>query len=293
MSLLGSRSVFGGLVALLGLCACGGVSRLDPNGRGDETAGSPSGGADSAGRSGDEVAGRNGVAGASVGGTSSAGASAGGASACLPFRDQPPQPVTVTITNDTSDPVYLGSRMQTCGLPPLYEVLDGSNAALPGPGSCGNPCQGWIEGNPIGGCPAICAYPQATELAAGESIVTQWAGLYVVQAQLPKQCDPSQLSGEGAVTCSVNTRIEPGTYGFRASAGSNYQCTLPGDCGACVPSATGGCTLNGAIVTGTENIAQLVVELDASYGIRGSTGEHDNDDVGQLQKIELVFRRPL
>jgi hypothetical protein len=282
---MSSRAKSGWLGVLLGVCACGGVSRVDAPGLGNGTAGG-----DNAGRAGDELGG-----GAS-GGRSSAGASAGGAGgvvACGQFKDQAPQSARVLIANDTSDPIYIGPREQTCGPQPLYEVRDASNANLPAPGSCDSPCQGWLAGNPVGGCPTICFPSEVTQLAAGDVLSLPWAGLYQLEAELPNACNAAQQLG-GSVTCTVDKRIEPGSYTFYAHAGSGYRCddTAYGNtgygCGECVPSTTGGCVLHGAIVTGAETSAQLTVQLDPGYGISGSAGS--GNPSGDPLPIEVVFR---
>lgn|GEM_PF-3146782 len=282
------RSWFGCLVSLAFVCACGGVSRVDHAGLGDQTAGSASGGQSSAGWSGDERGG------SASGGRSAAGASAsgGGPSTCAQFKDQAPQSASVVIVNDTLAPIYIGSRVPTCGAQPLYEVRDDSNTALAGPDPCGSSCQSWLAGEPSGGCTAICLPSEVTKVDAGERMAIEWSGMYRFEAQLPSACNASQLGGEGPVSCNVEKRVEPGSYTFYASAGSGYSCNdNPSGCGQCDPRATGGCTLRNALVTGVETIAQSLIQLDPGYGISGSTGSADMS--GKPLPIELVFRRPL
>ena len=198
----------------------------------------------------------------------------------------------VIIVNDTSAPIYIGPRMESCGAQPLYEAYDESNTLLAGPDPCGSPCQSWLAGAPIGGCVGICAHSEVTKLGAGERIAIPWSGLYRVEAQLPSACTASQLGAEGPVSCSVQKRVEPGSYTFYANAGSSYRCNdNPNGCGECVPAATGGCILRNAIVTGSDNFAQLLVKLDPGYGISGSAGNANMS--GKPLPIELVFRRPL
>jgi hypothetical protein len=243
MQRLDSRLIWGCLVGLLGLGACGGVSRVDH-------------------------------AEGSAGG-------AGEANVCDQFKDEPARPALLTISNDTLAPVYFGSEMQTCGSPPLYEVHDASNAVLNEPGPCESRCQGWLDGNPFGGCPAACVRSVVTRLAPGESIVTHWSGLYVSSALLPKECNASPSAGTGLATCSVDKQVKPGSYTFYASASSDYACDdNPNGCGECVPAAAGGCTVLGGLVTGVEYTAQAVVDLDGGAS-------------SQTPSVELVFRRSL
>ena len=280
MPLLESRLLLGSLVGMVGLCACGGVSSVDHPGFGNETAGSSSEGANGAGRGGDEVAGSG-----SGGNSASGGSGVAGASSCSQFRDDSPQTVTVTLRNDTSKPVYIGSRMQTCGATPLYEVRDASNAVVAERGACGSPCGSWLDGNPVGGCVAICQLSSVTKLDAGETIVTDWAGLSELDVHLPTACNGSRLSG--TVECSVDKRIVPGRYAFRSAAGSAFVCDgSPNGCEACVPAATGGCTVSGATVSGTEIVAALDVDLDPSFGI----GAGGAGNAGQNRRVELVFK---
>jgi len=279
------RSLFGCLVALVFVCACGGVSRVDHPGLGNETAGSASGGQGSAGwsaegRGGGASGGRNGAGGA------------GRPSTCAQFKDEAPQSAWVVIVNDTLAPIYMGSRVQSCGAPSLYEVRDASDTVVARPDPCGSPCQSWLAGEPIGGCTSICRPSEVTKLDAGESINIQWSGLYRSEAQLPSACNASELADEAPVSCSVQKRIEPGSYSFYANAGSGYSCNDNAiGCGQCVPGATGGCTLFNAIVTGAELIAQSLIQLDPGYGISGSAGNANMS--GKPLPIELVFRRPL
>jgi hypothetical protein len=131
-----------------------------------------------------------------------------------------------------------------------------------------------------------------TKLDAGERMAIPWSGLYRFEAQLPSACNASRFTGGGAVSCDVARRVEPGSYTFYAHAGSGYSCNEHSNgCGACVPGATGGCTVLDAIVTGPENTAQLPVDLDPGYGISGSAGSSNMS--GAPLPIELVFRRPL
>ena len=282
------RSRFVCLVALVFGWGCGGVSRVDHPGLGSETAGSDSGGADGAGRGGDEAAGR------ASGGSSAAGASAGGAgrpSTCAQFKDDSRQAAVVVIINDTPAPIYIGPRMQRCGAPPLYEVRDASNSVVAAPDPCSSSCQSWVAGEPTGGCTANCLPSEVTQLEAGERIAIPWSGLYGLEAELPEACNGYRQAGDGQVMCSVAKRVEPGEYTFYATAGSDYSCNDASGCAECIPNMAGGCTIRGAIVTGTESTAQALIPLDPGYGISGSAGNANMS--GDPLPIELVFRRPL
>jgi len=283
--------MFGCLLALVGVCACGGVSKFDRPGLGNDTAGSNSGGAGNAGRGGDARAG-SASGGQSAGGVGAGGVGAGGdgAATCAKFVDAAPQSALVVIVNDTLAPIYIGPRMQTCGPLPLFGVRDASNAVVVEPDSCGSPCQSWLAGEPIGGCNSICLPSEVTKLAAGERITIPWSALYRFDTQLPRACDASQLAGEGVPSCSVAKRVEPGSYSFYAAAGSEYACDdNPAGCGECVPGAKGGCVLRNAIVTGADHNAQMLVQLDPGYGISGSAGNANMS--GEPLPVELVFRR--
>lgn len=271
-----SRSIYGCLLALVGVCACGGTARVDRTGVADETAGSNSAGANSAGGPGAGAAGSGG---------------ARDANTCAEFHDDSPQSASVVIVNDTLAAIYLGSRSQLCGTPPLYDVHDASNAVVARHDSCGTPCQSWLAGEPTGGCTAICNPSEVTKLDVGERIVLPWSGLYRLDVQLPKACNGAQLGGEAAVDCSVEKRVEPGDYTFYAVAGTDYRCNDNSSiCGECAPSATGGCTLRDAMVTGPEASTELAVRLDPGYGISGSAGSAPM--TGKPLPIELVFRGP-
>lgn len=292
-----SRTLFGAGIAFALASACGGVSRFDQLGPGTAGAASDMGGNSGAGRADDERAGAApggssaaGQSGAGAGsGGSSAGTSAGGASDCSQFADQTTQNVTLTIHNYTSAPVYIGPRMQSCGSTPLFQVLDASGAVLRPPGRCDTPCQGFLDGNPVGGCTADCPLDQVIKLAPREVRTEIWSGVYLSDVALPRDCNAS--SETSSVTCSVRRRIEPGLYNFVVAAGSEVACdALDDDCGACMPMANGGCSVIGGTVKGDVLNAKTAVNLDASFGVfaEGSGSQGDG-----FRSVDLVFDSPL
>ena len=278
-----SGSLIGSLIALLSLGACGGIARLDRPGLDRGTAGGFAG-AESAGRGADEpvgaeVAGSSAAGtstgGTSIGGASTGGTSIGGASACSTFEDGAPQPVTIRIRNGTLSPAYLGSSTLSCGpepAPDLFNVrlfiADGV-PDQPEPGGCRVPCQGFLQGNVVAGCSAICFPWSVVKLAPGETLVRQWSGLVDFQRALPPNCNAAH-PGAGWETCNVAVREAPGSYEFFALAGSAFQCSSGStSCGECTPDARGGCTIDAAIVAGSTLAGYSTADLGPSDGIDG------------------------
>jgi len=251
------------LVAALGLPACGGKSR-------DNDAGSSG-------------AGGNGSQGGS--GSQAGRAGAGGASACDAFHDDGGWSVVVQIVNETNTALQLGERTASCSNSPLFQVFDADGAALPDSGSCGTSCEDAINGS-FGPCPQACAIPSVTTLQPGESLNAPWRGLVTLTKTLPKSC----RSGGDAVDCAVAQNVSPGTFKFTAEAGSTLDCSQVGGgmCGQCTPNNdSGGCSTPGALVGGPWHSAEVVVDLDASYGV-GAGNENGID--GMTRPIEIVFK---
>lgn len=236
------------------LAACGGKA--------SGTAGEQSQGGSSTG-------GTSAVAGtSSTGGTSAvAGTSSGGAvNECTRYDDESPIPVDVTLINKTGQTLYLGQQMSTCGITPLFSVATAAGQPLPSVGDCRVSCAGARVG--VGGCPAICAFPNTIELQPGESHYTMWDSLYRVDASLPARC----LTYEGAqgdAMCMQAKRIEAGDYTFSAVAGLKVDCSMTSSttqCGACTPDPNGGCSIAGGLIAAQKLNATTAVTLDASYG---------------------------
>jgi hypothetical protein len=290
------------LLALLGamFVACGGRSMHSGADSGDDSGGSVSGGttsnggAASAGASSRGGAARGGSThgGSTNGGVSHGGAATGGAAAagaasagdtgtdqCDPanYGDAQGKSIAVRLVNGTNDPIYLGPRMQGCGLGRLFSVDDASGQPLNEPGFCEPTCEQWIDGD-VAPCPPIlCPVSAVVTLQPGESRLQSWDGLYLKKVTLPLAC------GVGPRQCSQVTLAEPGDYVFSADAGSSQQCLVPqGGCNVCTPDLNGGCATAGTVTAGAALRAEAKVTLDESY-FAGAGGRP------MLKPVDVVF----
>ncbi len=257
------------------LAACGGKSLVtdDPDEQGGAGGAGQSGSSNHAGKT--SKGGTPGTAGTAQGGTEQGGSfgtggsigkggsgQGGAAGACGSFDDEPPSfiSVDVAIHNQTSAPIYLGQDMVNCSVEDLFQVQDASGTVLSNGGSCRQACQNVRNGESIG-CPTICAYPATIALQPGEVYYTQWSGQYTVPRELPPECAPSVQQ------CTQLKTAGAGVYTFSAVAGSGVDCSATtGMCGVCTPDS-GGCRLQGSLITGAKHEASTVEMLDGSFGL--------------------------
>lgn len=268
------------------LAACGGKSSTAP----DENQGG--------GHAGQSTAGSSHGGSANGGSANGGGGSGGGGGAtneCTRYDDESPIGVNVTLINKTTQTLYVGPSMQTCGTVPLFSVADEAGKELPALGDCRTSCSGARGG--IGGCPAVCLYPRTVKLEPGELHSTVWDALYRVQGSLPESC----LTYEGAQgdqQCDQAKRIGAGTYTFRAVAATEVDCTMTTGspmCEACMPDPNGACTISGGIVGGEKVLTEATATLDARYGFSEPTAK-PNPGAGDAApgslptaEIELIF----
>ncbi|HVY30358.1 MAG TPA: hypothetical protein VHB79_27560 [Polyangiaceae bacterium] len=261
------------LVLLPLLAACGGKSSTIVR---ESSGGSSSGGS------------------GAVAGTSANAGSGGVVNECTRYDDESPIGVNVTLINKTSQPLYLGQQMTTCGVAPLFSVEAAGGKPLPSVGDCRVSCAGARGG--IGGCPAICLFPNSVKLEPGEGHYTTWDSLYAVQASLPPRC-LSYEGAQGEQPCTQAKRVAAGDYTFRAVAALEVDCSMTSGnamCGACTPDANGGCTISGGIIGGQNYAAEATATLDVSYGYSdpaASSSPGAGDAAGALPtpEIELIF----
>jgi hypothetical protein len=117
-----------------------------------------------------------------------------------------------------------------------------------------------------------------------------------VQGALPAGCltfDPGSEYG-----CDQAKRIEPGSYTFHAVAGTQNDCrmTTGSMCTSCTPDPNGGCSTQGALITGPLFEAEATVMLDQSYGFypnaadaEPSPGSGAGPGGLPMATVELVF----
>jgi hypothetical protein len=231
----------------------------------------------------------------SNGGNSAGGnATNGGESntACAEFNDAPSAgTVAIIISNQTSQTIHVGTTEPiSCGNPPLFRVADATGEDLPAVAFCRNACSWAMQEDPIGGCLAICLFPQAVKLEPFEATTVTWEA-YMEELSLPEECS---ITGE-SVMCDRTRRIDPGTYTFSASAGTELDCSETlGDCGECMAQSLGGCTQPGR-VSGTLFTATTTVQLDEAYGISSSNANNANFAApapGATAPVELIFTDP-
>jgi hypothetical protein len=263
------------LPLLSGLVACGGKSNADPDdgvgGTNNGTAGKGTGGKASTG-----------------GGTMGGSGGSAGKAECEALADDQPHYVPVQIVNDSSETLYVGADMVTCGEPPLFEVTDAEQRPLSPPGPCRASCEHAIKSGPTS-CPAVCFTPGAVALKPGEGLSTEWRGQYLDLVKLPDQC---QHADYPTPQCDRAISVQPGTFVFSAKAGTELDCsqTTGTECGECEVSGKGGCITPSALIAGSVRTAEAKVELDGSYGVGSDNG--DGDAEGALDAVEIRFRDP-
>ena len=263
------------------LSACGGKS-FEANG-GASTAGSSAGDLGAAGTTG------GGAGGYHAGGSGVGGAGVGGSgSECAKLGNDSPSSVSILIENHTTRLLYVGTQMVTCADVPLFQVRDNAGNELVSPSACGPNCADLMNG--IGGCPAICLFPSSITLAPGETVTTQWSGLFAARTKLPAACAP----GTGLDLCDRATRIQPGTFTFTAEAGTSVDCSqTSNDCNVCTPNSEGGCRVQSSLIAGAIISAETTVNLDASYGIwptsSSGMGSSSSGASAPIRPVELIF----
>ena len=162
---------------------------------------------------------------------------------CEPFLDTTDEatPVTITIENDSPDPIYLVS--QGCRSDVELILRDASgNAVSRDTAGCGSQtCEVLME-EPRQDCAAICAQPPTVMIAPGGRFETQWDGFVMKQVEMPSSCFADTQNA--IATCSQRQVADDGTYvaGFNVATeitcdagGTNQDCTCtPDDDGVCV-----------------------------------------------------------
>lgn len=252
-------------------------------------------GGKSSGTIGENQGGTSSGGSAAVAGTSSVAGSGGGVNECTRYDDESPIVVNVTLINKTSQTLYVGPQTTTCGATPLFSVADAAGKALASVGDCRVSCAGARAG--IGGCPAICAFPNTIQLEPGESHYTMWDSLYRVEASLPERCVTYE-GAQGDAPCTQAKRIVSGDYTFSAVAAPKVDCSMTTGnamCGACMPDANGGCTVAGGIIAGLNFKAEATITLNASYGYaepaagaNPGAGDAASGALAEAQ-VELIF----
>lgn len=196
---------------------------------------------------------------------------------CNGFDDDAPGHLDILIRNERSETIYLGPREPTCGTLPLFSVSNAQGEELSAhAGPCATSCENLVDGLVLG-CGAICLYPEVKSIEPGEALSVAWDTRMFLPASPPQECLESASAG---VTCLQAQRIEPGTFVFGASAGTEWICD-PGIFPDCYDPLVGGETLT----------AETVVQLDASYGIdEKSDGSNADPAPGAILGVEIVFK---
>lgn len=279
------------------LAACGGKSFDAGGGPPNEGGSSGEGGSGSvAGRGGGGPQGGSAHAGTSPTAGSPAGGSGQGgeADACEAFNDDPATFIEVDIVNETSRPIYLGGEPNTCSPQRLFGIEDENGQTFVLDAQCRTSCSEARSHGPIG-CPTLCVPPSAIALQPGEQYVTNFSGIHYAVTKMPKQC---LTSPNGSQECMQALLLEPGTFTFSSIASSSIECSLSSaQCDVCQPNGAGGCTINGAVRSGTELHASTEALLDGSYGIYPkklpAPGEGSSDVPGSgalpAPRIRIVF----
>jgi hypothetical protein len=240
--------------------------------------------------------------GSGQGGTGSGSASGSGAgavaqggrapSACEAFTDDDGTLLGVQIINHTSQSLYLGSTMITCGSIPLFDVEYESGERVTSVADCRSACDTARVTGPSA-CPDLCRLPSAIRLQPGEVYPTTWSGLDYVKVEMPAACVTPPY---GVAQCDRAQRIEPGAFVFSAQAGTSVDCSAAspsGDCGVCRLDEPA-CVADGGLIGGELRTAKASVFLDESYGIypkqKDAPGEAPAGDANIAQAlVQIVF----
>ncbi len=228
--------------------------------------------------------------GSSTGGGNSTG---GSANSCDSFDDDAPGQLEVLITNQRSTSIFLGSRSDSCG---------GGEAPFTLADEEGQPIQwfaGWCSDTcatlrdvGIASCPAACSYPTIFEVEPGKSHSVSWDALVRLPRTLPVDCVTHDYGPTEPAECRQAKRIVPGTFTFRANAGTELDCSQSFDqdgCGTCMAAEDGGCSYYGANVGGDFLNAKVTVDLDASYGVGWDDSDAGQDPMGAIRNVEIIF----
>jgi hypothetical protein len=211
----------------------------------------------------------------------------GGSSSCERFDDDTAWSIGVEIANFTERTLHVGTDTMDCYPSPLPFKVATGGIELEDPGFCRTPCEGR---GLLGGCPAICLQPTAITLAPGEGVSLRWEGRYGVETELTPECVAPELSSDAPIPCERAQQIEQGLFAFSARAGTELDCSMAsGECPACEPTDTGGCTTAGARIGGTIVTAEVSAELDASFGVFGPDDVPPNAPVGALNSVQIRF----
>ena len=201
----------------------------------------------------------------------------------------------VRVVNETTSWIFLGSPTPVCGTSPLFGVrgsvvVESQVLVLDRyePAACRVPCHGYFGGDGSDTCGGACPPSSVVRLGPGESVVTEWSGLYDSDQWMPSECDAVSGS-EWGVGCNVATRNSPGTYEFLVEAGAAVACNGgSAGCGDCLPNPGGGCTISGATIMGRMFDGYTQVDLDERDGLTGSAGADDAGTASPTRTVEVV-----
>ncbi|HYQ16375.1 MAG TPA: hypothetical protein VEQ58_11480 [Polyangiaceae bacterium] len=203
-----------------------------------------------------------GTGGSAIAGGATGGAAAGGAAsqaACTNFMDVTTSwALTVQITNQRKDTVYLGQDSATCDAQRLFQVEDGSRAVLPSLDGCHSSCQALMATGPVA-CPTTCQSPSTITLNPGQTIKIPWDGRYGIPQSLPQQCVNGAT--QPTTSCMQAQRIEASVFTFSARAGTSHSCLASGGC-SCAANDYGACTTASSLITGTIITTEYLLKLE-------------------------------
>jgi len=184
---------------------------------------------------------------------------------CSGLEDDPvSQPVTVTVRNQGSEPLYIWTSLGDCdaGATPVY-AIDGVQLRQ---AAWQRTCAEALDALPCGagdGCGGTAW--SGVYLDVDGVYETQWSGLSLAAVDLPAACEVDA----SCVDCLRAQQVPAGDYMFRV-VGDRGCDPIEGGC-SCTPNADGWCDLSG-------NEMQDTVEAQAVLAYPGATS------------VELVFQ---
>jgi hypothetical protein len=166
-------------------------------------------------------------------------------------------PVSITITNDGADPIYLVGTDCSTTVDLVLRDADGTILSRHG-GTCGYTCEDLMTQEI--GCaePAICAQPPTVKIAPGGSYEMAWDGFVTPTVDMPAGCfasSESELGGE-AGSCQQLQVAADATYQAAVSVANTIDCG--GQACDCTPDENGICMIDFAWA---EDVDQAIGEI--------------------------------
>src|SRR5512133_918180 len=191
------------------------------------------------------------------------GGSAGArATECAAYSEQAStHTIKVTVKNERSTPVYVGSRVSRCFEDDGLRVFDaqGNELSIDRGGVCS--CDELME---LGYCMVnSCSRSSLRLMEPGTSIELSWNGRHTLTRELPLACQKSESEN---TYCIQHVPAVPGTYRLAVTGSTEYQCALGLDPAYCDCMATNSCEPYSVPVEGAGKLLEPSATVDLAAG---------------------------